>query len=70
MRLSWILVAAAAALLLYLEVLPRWAAHQQPAFAGQTRAPELKSGVAFDVITVPRGLQNPWGLAFLPDGRV
>ena len=43
---------------------------QQPAFAGQTRAPERKTNVAFDVVTVASGLQTPWGLAFLPDGRM
>ena len=43
---------------------------QRPAFAGQTRAPEHKSGVAFDVITVAEGLEHPWGAAFLPDGRL
>ena len=43
---------------------------QKPAFAGQTRAPEQKLGVAFDVVTVTEGLVNPWGLAFLPDGRM
>jgi aldose sugar dehydrogenase len=43
---------------------------QKPAFAGQTRAPERKSNVAFDVVTFASGLQNPWGLAFLPDGRM
>jgi glucose/arabinose dehydrogenase len=43
---------------------------QAPAFAGQTRAPERKSGVAFDVATVAEGLERPWGLAFLPDGRM
>jgi glucose/arabinose dehydrogenase len=68
--MTWILAAAATALVIYLEVLPRWAAHQQPAFAGQTRAPEQQSAVAFDVLTVAQGLQNPWGLAFLPDGRM
>jgi glucose/arabinose dehydrogenase len=41
-----------------------------PAFAGQTRAPERKAHVAFDVVTIAAGLQNPWGLAFLPDGRM
>jgi glucose/arabinose dehydrogenase len=43
---------------------------QKPAFAGQTRAPERKSNVAFDVVTVAEGLVNPWGLAFLPDKRM
>ncbi len=43
---------------------------QKPAFAGQTRAPEQKSNVAFDVVTVASGLQNPWGMTFLPDGRL
>jgi glucose/arabinose dehydrogenase len=43
---------------------------QVPAFAGQTRAPERKSSVVFDVVTVARGLENPWGLAFLPGGRM
>src|SRR5512134_1861433 len=43
---------------------------QKPAFAGQTDAPEKKSGVAFDVVTVAEGLQNPWGVAFLPGGKM
>jgi aldose sugar dehydrogenase len=43
---------------------------QQPAFAGQTDAPEQKLGVAFDVVTVVEGLQNPWSVAFLPSGRM
>jgi glucose/arabinose dehydrogenase len=43
---------------------------QKPAVAGQTRAPEQKLNVAFDVVTVTEGLANPWGLAFLPDGRM
>src|SRR5687767_2462269 len=43
---------------------------QQPAFAGQTDAPEQKLGVAFDVVTVAEALQNPWGLAFLPNGKM
>lgn len=43
---------------------------QTPAFAGQTRAPELKAGVAFKVSTVASGLENPWGLAFLPSGEM
>ncbi len=49
---------------------PPNAPNQKPAFAGQTRAPERKSNVAFEVVTVASGLQNPWGLTFLPDGRM
>ena len=48
---------------------PPNATGQTPAFPGQTRAPERKSNVAFDVLTVAEGLQNPWGMAFLPGGR-
>jgi glucose/arabinose dehydrogenase len=43
---------------------------QKPATAGQTDAPEQKSGVAFDVLTVAEGLVNPWSLAFLPNGKM
>ena len=43
---------------------------QKPAHAGQTDAPEKKSNVAFDVVTVVEGLQNPWGMAFLPGGKM
>ena len=43
---------------------------QKPAFAGQTRAPERKTNVAFEVVTVAEGLVRPWGMAFLPDRRI
>ena len=43
---------------------------QKPAFAGQTDAPEQKLGVAFDVVTVAEGFQNPWSVAFLPSGKM
>jgi glucose/arabinose dehydrogenase len=49
---------------------PPNATKQQPALPGQTRAPERKSGVAFDVVTVAEGLENPWGMTFLPDKRI
>ena len=49
---------------------PPNATGQTPAFPGQTRAPESKSTVAFDVVTVAEGLETPWGLAFLPDGKM
>ncbi len=42
---------------------------QTPAFPGQTRITEQKLGVSFGVTTFTRGLQSPWGLVFLPDGR-
>jgi glucose/arabinose dehydrogenase len=45
-------------------------AGQSPAFDGQTRAPERRAGVAFTVVEIADSLQNPWGLAFLPDGRM
>jgi glucose/arabinose dehydrogenase len=41
---------------------------QVPAFPGQTRAPELKAGVAYEVSDYVTGIEKPWGLAFLPDG--
>jgi glucose/arabinose dehydrogenase len=43
---------------------------QKPAFPGQTRAPEEKLDVAFEVVSLYEGLENPWGLAFLPDGTM
>jgi glucose/arabinose dehydrogenase len=41
----------------------------QPALAAITDAPARKSRSAPKVETFARGLVNPWGLAFLPDGR-
>ena len=49
---------------------PPNATTQKPAFAGQTRAPERKAGVAFEVVTVAEGFQNPWSVAFLPGGKM
>jgi glucose/arabinose dehydrogenase len=49
---------------------PANAPDQKPAFPGQYRAPESTSNVAFDVVTVAEGLVSPWGMAFLPDGRM
>src|SRR5690242_5372897 len=43
---------------------------QAPAFPGQTRAPQAKSDVSFQVTTVAEGLDHPWAIAFLPDGRM
>lgn len=43
---------------------------QKPALPGQTRAPEQKLDVKVDVVALAEGLTNPWGLAFLPDGKM
>ena len=43
---------------------------QKPAFAGQTRAPEVRANVAYDVSDYVTGLSKAWGLAFLPDGSL
>jgi glucose/arabinose dehydrogenase len=53
-----------------LNVRPPNGTGQTPAFSGQTRAPEQKLGVTFDVVTVTEGLVNPWGLTFLPNGKM
>ncbi len=41
---------------------------QKPAFAGQTRACEVKSATAIEVTVLAKGLQNPWAVEPLPDG--
>ncbi|KAB7648966.1 PQQ-dependent sugar dehydrogenase [Polymorphobacter fuscus] len=41
-----------------------------PAFAGQTRAPAVTSQTKLAVTEIATGLNKPWGLAFLPDGRM
>jgi glucose/arabinose dehydrogenase len=41
-----------------------------PAFAGQTRAPGLRSNVTLDVKVVAEGLRGPWAFEFLPDNRI
>ena len=52
------------------ETAPNNGAGYQPAFKNQTRAPDLKAGVAFNVVAVvPSGLEKPFGFTFLPEGR-
>ncbi len=52
------------------ETRPPNGAGQQPAFENQTRAPSRKAGVAFTTRLVASGLENPWSMAFLPDGAL
>lgn len=43
---------------------------QHPAFPGQTRAPALHSQFAIREQVVASHLSHPWGIAFMPDGRM
>lgn len=52
-----------------LETRPANGAGQQPAFPGQTRAPGVRTQTAMAHRVVAAGLEHPWGLALLPDGR-
>nr|WP_235562715.1 PQQ-dependent sugar dehydrogenase [Brevundimonas sp. Root1423] len=52
-----------------LETRPANGANQQPAFPGQTRAPGVRTEAALAHSIVASGLEHPWGLALLPDGR-
>jgi aldose sugar dehydrogenase len=53
-----------------LETRPRNAEDYAPAFAGQTRAPGLKSTFELDVSVVAANLNSAWAFEFLPDGRI
>lgn len=47
-----------------------WGGAAQAPVPGLTRAPAVKSDMRFSVTTVASGLDHPWGLQFLPDGRM
>jgi aldose sugar dehydrogenase len=44
-------------------------AEYKPAFANQTRAPNVQAGVQFDVKDAATGLTNAWSFDFLPGGK-
>lgn len=48
---------------------PPNAPDQQPAFAGQTRAPVIRDDIRLETTIIAGGLEHPWGMAQLPDGR-
>ncbi len=52
------------------ETKPPEATGQVPAFSGQTRAPAVRSATAYQTAVVASGLDHPWALQFLPDGRM
>ncbi|UIJ71818.1 PQQ-dependent sugar dehydrogenase [Aurantimonas sp. HBX-1] len=52
------------------ETAPANAPDQQPAFAGQTRAPQPAEMPDVAVETVAEGLPQLWAMEFLPDGRM
>lgn len=41
----------------------------KPAFVGQTRAPAVRTATPLAVTTLASGLNKPWAVAALPDGR-
>lgn len=53
-----------------LETRPPNVPEQRPAFPEQTRACAVESEVEFDVIVLAEGLEHPWAVEPLPDGRL
>ena len=64
------LVLASAAQAAPVETRPTEATGQSPAFPGQTRAAGVHSKTAYRTQVLASGLDHPWALAFLPDGKI
>ncbi|HYH94364.1 PQQ-dependent sugar dehydrogenase, partial [Hyalangium sp.] len=52
------------------ETQPPEARNQKPAAPGQTRAPQPAKQASVQTQAVAKGLERPWALEFLPDGRM
>jgi glucose/arabinose dehydrogenase len=52
------------------ETKPKNAPNQEPAFAGQTRAPQPANLTEVEVEAVAEGLPQLWAMEFLPDGNM
>ena len=61
---------SAAELIPPVETLPAVSVGQAPAFSGQTRIAGVKTRGKFRIAPIVEGLTFPWGLDFLPDGRM
>lgn len=70
MRLSRGFTVLAGVIVAALAAVAMGALTPRPATAGQTNAPPPRLASKIEVQTVIGGLANPWGLQFLPDGRL
>ncbi len=52
------------------ETRSRVAPNQQPAFSGQTRVSAITTQTTIKTSIIASGLSYPWGIDFLPDGRM
>jgi glucose/arabinose dehydrogenase len=62
---SVFVLGSAAAALAQVETKPPEVPTEKAAFAGQTRAPAVKSKTAYEIKELASGLNHPWGLAFI-----
>jgi len=67
---AWILPVTVAIAVPFAVSAADWGGAAHAPVPGLTRAPAVKSDMRFSVVTVASGLDHPWGLRFLPDGRM